>query len=103
MKRKFLSALLILVILLTSTGPIYSGSGIKSNKFGPIVIQGHPWGESNYYTNHPFNYKPGSGSNSWNIIGAPTFTNFTLQFYYNYVVKKTLNAQSLVRENGRSE
>jgi hypothetical protein len=99
MKKKSLIVILILVILLTSTGIVYSEWGIKSNRFGPIVIQGHPWGEFSISTNIPPSYKPASGCGFNDDNGTPTITNFVLQFYYNYIVKKALNGQRFTKKN----
>jgi hypothetical protein len=99
MKKKSLVAVLILVILLTSTGIVYSDWGIKANKFGPIVIQGHPWGEFSSSTSTPPSFKPGSGSGFDDYIGTPSITNFVLRFYYNYIVKKAVNGQRFVKKN----
>jgi len=99
MKKKSLMVVLILVILLTSTGIVYSEWGIKANKFGPIVIQGHPWGEFSNSTSTPPSYKTGSGSGFDDYIGTPSITNFVLRFYYNYIVKKAVNGQRSAKKN----
>ena len=103
MKKRSVTAALVLVILFTATGIGYSGEGIKVDKFGPIIIEAHPWGETNYSTYVPPSFKLGSGSGLNGYVGTPVLTNFTMQFYYNYVVKKVLQGQSSTQKNGRSE
>jgi hypothetical protein len=99
MKKKSLMVVLILVILLTSTGIVHAEWGIKANKFGPIVIQGHPWGEFSSSTSTPPSYKAGSGSGFDDCIGTPSITNFVLRFYYDYIVKRANGGQRSVKKN----
>jgi hypothetical protein len=99
MRKKSLIVVLILVILLTSTGIVYSEWGIKSNKFGPVVVEGHPWGEFSIRSTPPPSYKLGSGSGIDDYLGTPSVTNFVLQFYYNYIVKKMVQGSKYVKKN----
>ena len=99
MKQKSLRVVLVLVILLTSTGAAYSEWGIKVDKFGPIVIQGHPWGEFSSSTSTPPSYKPASGSGFDDYLGTPSITNFVLRFYYNYIAKKASSGQRFAKKN----
>jgi hypothetical protein len=99
MRKKSLIVVLILVILLTSTGIVYSEWGIKSNKFGPVVVEGHPWGEFSIRSTPPPSYKLGSGSGIDDYLGTSSVTNFVLLFYYNYIVKKTMNGPRSVKRN----
>ena len=94
MRKKSVAVALILGILILSVGTAYSAWGPKANKFGPLVIQGHPWGESNHNTYPPPGYRPSSGSGCEEFIVAPVFTNFVLQFYLKYVVKQEMGRQS---------
>ncbi len=99
MKKKSLVVVLILVILLISSGVVYAEWGIKASKFGPVVMQGHPWGEFSNSTSVPPRYKPGCGSGFDDYLGTPTVTNFVLQFYYHYIVKKAYGSQRFVKQN----
>ena len=103
MKKSCITSALILIILFTATGIGYSGAGIKVDRFGPIIIEAHPWGETNYSTYVPPSFKLGSGSGLSGYVGAPALTNFTMQFYYNYVVKKTMPGQISTKKNGKSD
>ncbi len=106
MRKKSLTIILILSILILFVGSAYSGWSPKNNTFGPIVIKGHPWGDSGHSSNgndNPPYYGPGSGNGYPDFMGAPTFTNFVLQFYLSYVVKKAMEEQSSTRQQGRSE
>jgi len=102
MRKKAVAIVLILGILFTFTVPAYSGWGVRGNKFGPIVIQGHPWGESNRSIYTPPVYRP-------NLVGGfpdieiPGLVDFVTQFYLKYVVKQVMEEQRLIRSNGRSE
>ncbi|MCK4404233.1 MAG: hypothetical protein KAW02_04010 [candidate division Zixibacteria bacterium] len=103
MRKKSVAVVLILGILVLSAGPAYSGWGPKSNKFGPIVILGHPWGDPVSNSEAPPCYRPGSGSGCRDFITAPEFTNFVLQFYFRYIVKHEIEGQRSTRKHGRSE
>jgi len=113
MKKKSVAVVLILGILIFSTGAAYSDWAPITNKFGPIVFQGppgdgHPWGDSGHTNNNnndtfPY-YRAGSGSGYPDLMNAPTFTNFVLQFYLRYVVKqKTLSQSFIQKDNIRSK
>jgi len=102
MKKKVVAVVLILGILLTFTGPAYSGWGPKKNKFGPIVIQGHPWGESSRSTNTTPCYRSGAGAGFQDLI-TTIITNFTVQFYLKYVTKAKKDGQSSIRYHSKSE
>ncbi len=103
MKRKCISLVLILVILLTSTGLVYAGWGFKTDKFGPIVvIAGHPWGDCNKSTAYPNTLRPGTGG-GFSDPSTSAVTNYTLQFYYNYVVKKTMHNPSFTQKQKKGD
>lgn len=106
MRKKSVAVVLILGILVLSAGPAYSGWGPK--KFGPIIIEhpAHPWGESSHNNNGtyaPPSYRPGAGAGYQGLIIVPVFTNFTVQFYFKYIIKKQKDGQTFIRLNGRSE
>jgi len=98
MKKKVVAVVLILGILLTFTGPAYP----KKNKFGPIVIQGHPWGDYSRSTNTTPCYRPGAGAGFQDLI-TTIITNFTVQFYLKYVTKGKKDGQSSIRYRSKSE
>lgn len=104
MKKKIVTVVLILVILLTTSGLTYSGWGPVVSDFGSIIVSapGHPWGEPIQDTTNPPCYRPNSGGGSPNFT-APTFTNFVLQFYLKYVVKKVLQGQNYVQKLRKGE
>lgn len=102
MRKRVVTVVLILGILLTFTGPAFSARGPKSNKFGPIVILGHPWGESVQNIDTSSCYRSGAGAGFQDMVIA-IITNFTVQFYFKYVVKGKKDGQSSVRYNGKSE
>ena len=102
MKKKTVIVVLILVILFTTSGLSYPGWGPITSNFGPIVIEGHPWGEPLQNSNNPPCYSPGSGG-GYPSFSAPTFTNFALQFYLKYVVKKAMQGQSSVQKPKKGE
>ena len=103
MKKKTFTVVLILLILLTATGLTYSGWGPYTDDFGPIVVQGHPWGEEPHSTNDPPSYSPGSGGGSPTQSNIPVFTNFAVKFYLKYVVKGMKNGQSSIRNNRKGD
>ena len=100
MRKKSVTAVLILVILLAFTGSAFSGWGPK--KFGPIVISAHPWGDYQRSTPSPPCYRPGAGA-GFQDFTTRMVTNFTVQFYLKYVVKWKKDRQSSVRYNNKSE
>ncbi len=105
MRKKSLTVVLILSILILAAGSAYSNWGPKKYEFGPIVIQGHPWGESTHSNNGtyaPPGYRPGAGAGFQDLV-TTIITNFTVQFYLKYVVKGKKDGQSSIRYNNRSE
>lgn len=104
MRRRGLTAALILVLLLVFTASALSSGGPKPNKYGPIVILGHPWGEYERTTYTPTCYRPGpTGGSSSGFFPAPAVANFVVEFYMKYVVKRQTDGQILVPRYGRSE
>jgi hypothetical protein len=104
MRKRRLTAALILVMLLVFTASAFSSGGPRPNKYGPIVILGHPWGEYERTTYTPACYRPSpTGGSSSGIFPAPGLTNFVVQFYMNYVVKQQTEGQILIHKHGRSE
>jgi len=103
MKKKTVTIVLILVILLITSGLSYSGGGPKTYNFGPVVIQGHPWGENNHTANPPNCVRSSSGGDFPDLATTPTLTSFAVKFYLNYVVKKTMEGQSSIRKHSSGE
>jgi hypothetical protein len=108
MRKKAVTVVLIMGILLTFTGTAFSDWIPIRNKFGPITIESpaHPWGESDYSNNDsyaPPGYPSHSGAGYNNLFIGPVFTNFTLQFYFKYIIKKQKDGPGLIGLNGRSE
>ncbi len=93
MKRKSVAFALMVVLLLSFAGPAFSSWGLKSKNFGPIVVQGHPWGESSRSIYTPTLYRPGYGGGIPEFFPAPGFINFVVQFYVRYVVKQQMEGQ----------
>lgn len=102
MRKRVVTVVLILGILLTFTGPAFSARGPKIVKPGPTVIQDHPWGESGHTGYTLPCYRAGSSAGFQDMVIA-IITNFTVQFYFKYVVKGKKDGQSSVRYNGKSE
>ena len=102
MRKISLTIVLILSILILAAGSAYSNWGPKKYKFGPIVIQGHPWGESSRSTNTTPCYRPGAGAGFQDLI-TTIITNFTVQFYLKYVTKGKKDGQSSIRYHSKSE
>jgi len=104
MKKKTVTMVLILVILLITTGLSYSGGGPRTYNFGPIVPpSAHPWGENPHTANPPNLSRSSSGDNFPDLTTIPTFTSFAVKFYFNYVVKKTMEGQSSIRQHPSGE
>ena len=104
MAKKSLTVVLMSAILLTFTGSAYSGWGPKKDKFGPIVIEAHPWGDcsNSRSIDTPPSYRPGLGAGFQDFVITVT-TSFTVHFYLNYVVKDKKDGQSSIRYNGKSD
>ncbi len=104
MRKRRLTAALILALLLVFTASAFSSGGPRPNNYGPIVILGHPWGEYERTTYTPTCYRPSpTGGSSSGFFPAPGLTNFVVQFYMSYVVKQQTDGQTLVYRHGRSE
>jgi hypothetical protein len=103
MKKKIVTIVLILVILLITTGLTYSDGGPKTYNFGPIVIVAHPWGENPHSANPPNCSRSSSGGDFPDLTTTPTLTSFALKFYLNYVVKKTIEGQSSIQQHPSGE
>jgi len=107
MRKKAVTVVLILGILLTFTGTAFSDWVPIRNKFGPIIeCPGHPWGESTHSNNGsyaPTGYGSGAGGGYHNLFIVPVFNNFTVRFYFNYIIKKQKDEQSFIRLSTSSE
>ena len=106
MRRRIVGLFLMLVILLAFTGSVHSGQGwgIRADEFGPIVVNGHPWGDYQHSRpDAPAVYRPNPGNRYGGFMFAPTFTNFAVHFYVNYVIKQKLDGQKPAWYNGKSK
>jgi hypothetical protein len=106
MKKKFVTLILILGMLISAGGIAYSGWGPSTYDFGPIVIDAHPWGEEPHTPSSPYapsSYRPGSGGGLPNLDNYPVFTNFVVRFYINYVIKHVRVGQSSVTQNRKKD
>lgn len=104
MKKKIVTGVMVLLIFLTTTGPIHSNWGPTYDDFGPIVIGGHPWGDNTNTPPPPSPpHNPGIGGGSPRADNVPVITNFVVQFYLKYVVKWMKNGQRPVTFNRKSD
>ena len=106
MKKKTVTVVLILGMLLSAGGIAYSGWGPTTNDFGPIVLGAHPWGEEPHTPSSPYapsSYRPSSGAGLSNLDNYPVFTNFVVRFYLNYVVKHVKDGLSSITQNRKRD
>jgi hypothetical protein len=104
MRKKSLRVALIVVVLLAFGAPAFPGQGPGTHGYGPIVILGHPWGEYQRTTQTPPCYRPGpTGSSSSSFFPAPWVTDFVVEFYLRYVVKRQTEGQSFIRQHGGAD
>ena len=97
MRKKSLTAALILVILLAFGASAFPSGGPGTHGYGPIVILGHPWGEYQCYRPGPV------GNSSSDFFPAPSVTDFVVEFYLRYVVKRQIEGHSFIRRHGGSD
>jgi hypothetical protein len=104
MRKKSLTAAVILVMLIALVPSAFPSGGPGTHGYGPIVILGHPWGEYQRTAQTPPCYRPGPvGSSSYSFSPAPSVTDFVVQFYLRYVVKRQTEGQSFIRQHGGSD
>ncbi len=104
MRKKILMVALILVLLLVFAASAFAIGGPETRKYGPIVILGHPWGEYQKSAQTPPCYRSGrTGDSSSGFVSNPSVTNFVVEFYTRYVVKRQTEGQTFVHTHGRSE
>jgi hypothetical protein len=104
MRKKILTAIMVLILLLVFASSAFSGGGPGPYKYGPIIVLGHPWGENDRVRPNPPSNCHGSTEGGYsNLFFAPSLTNFVVEFYTRYVVKQQTDSQSIICRYGRSE
>lgn len=104
MRKKSLMLVLMLILLLAFAGSAFSGGGPGPRRYGPLVVEGHPWGEYGRDSYDPPCYRPGTSETGYTSFShVPSITNFVVEFYVRYVVKQQMEGQAFDIRNGSSK